>query len=143
MHRDGELRASKLIGIKVYNEANVKIGDIHEVILDKSGKVANVVLGVGGFLGAGEYFVAVAYDKLQWVNEPRSMVATSANAPADGSSTNEANNARTAAEGNPPTAIVAATSTTNYRSANKHRYPDHAVLSATKEELKSMPEFKY
>ena len=49
-HKEGEWRASKLAGIDVYNEANEKIGDINEVILDRSGKVANVILGVGGVL---------------------------------------------------------------------------------------------
>jgi sporulation protein YlmC with PRC-barrel domain len=77
MHREGEWRASKLVGVDVYNDANEKIGDINEVILDKSGKVANVILGVGGFLGMGEHYVAVAYDKLKWVSEPvRSTAAT-------------------------------------------------------------------
>jgi hypothetical protein len=33
--------------------ANEKIGDINDVILDRSGKVANVILGVGGFLRLG------------------------------------------------------------------------------------------
>jgi len=41
-HKEGEWRASKLAGVNVYNEANEKIGDIHDVILDRSGKVANV-----------------------------------------------------------------------------------------------------
>ena len=50
-HKEGEWRASKLAGVDVYNEANEKIGDINEVILDRSGKVANVILGVGGVLG--------------------------------------------------------------------------------------------
>ena len=40
MHREGEWRASKLVGVDVYNEANEKIGDINEIILDKSGKAA-------------------------------------------------------------------------------------------------------
>jgi hypothetical protein len=31
-------------GVNVYNDANEKIGDINDVILDKSGKVENVVL---------------------------------------------------------------------------------------------------
>jgi sporulation protein YlmC with PRC-barrel domain len=69
-HKEGEWRASKLVGVNVYNEANEKIGDINDVILDKAGKVENVVLGVGGFLGMGEHYVAVAYDKLKWSNEP-------------------------------------------------------------------------
>jgi sporulation protein YlmC with PRC-barrel domain len=46
-------------GINVYNDNNEKIGDIQELIIDKSGKVDNVVLGVGGFLGMGEHYVAV------------------------------------------------------------------------------------
>src|SRR5439155_25556462 len=80
-HKDGEWRASKLVGLNVYNQANEKIGDINEVILDKSGKVAKVILGVGGFLGMGEHDVAVPFDKLKWVNEPvRSTFATT-NAP--------------------------------------------------------------
>src|SRR5271168_1451909 len=70
MHREGDWRASKLVGVNVYNEDNEKIGDINDVILDKSGKVENVILGVGGFLGMGEHYVAVAYDKLKWSNEP-------------------------------------------------------------------------
>jgi sporulation protein YlmC with PRC-barrel domain len=44
--------------VNVYNEANEKIGDINDVVLDKSGKVEKVVLGVGGFLGMGEHYVA-------------------------------------------------------------------------------------
>src|SRR5258707_14325973 len=40
-HKEGEWRASKLVHVDVYNEANEKIGDINDVILDRSGKVAN------------------------------------------------------------------------------------------------------
>jgi hypothetical protein len=47
------------VGINVYNDNNEKIGDIQELIIDKSGKVDNVFLGVGGFLGMGEHYVAV------------------------------------------------------------------------------------
>jgi sporulation protein YlmC with PRC-barrel domain len=70
----------KVIGINVYNDNNEKIGDIQELIVDKSGKVDNVVLGIGGFLGMGEHYVAVPMEKLRWVNEP---VRTSSTAPAD------------------------------------------------------------
>jgi sporulation protein YlmC with PRC-barrel domain len=142
MHRDGEWRASKLVGVNVYNEANEKIGDINDVILDKSGKVANVVLGVGGFLGIGEHYVAVAYDKLKWVNEPaRSTVATTSTAPANAPATNVDNNARAAADGTARTTTGAATTTT--RNASEYWYPDHVVYNATKEQLKAMPQFKY
>src|ERR1700738_5410756 len=69
-HMEGEWRASKLAGVDVYNEANEKIGDINDVILDRSGKVAKVILGVGGVLGLGEHYVVVAFDKLKWVEQP-------------------------------------------------------------------------
>jgi PRC-barrel domain len=49
----------------VYNEQNEKLGDINEVLLDKSGKATGVVIGVGGFLGMGEHDVMVGFDKLK------------------------------------------------------------------------------
>jgi len=55
----GEWQSSKLIHMNVYNAQNEKIGDIKELMLDKSGKVEDVVIGVGGFLGMGEHDVAV------------------------------------------------------------------------------------
>lgn len=143
MHREGEWRASKLVGVNVYNEANEKIGDINEVILDKSGKVANVILGVGGFLGMGEHYVAVAFDKLKWVNEPaRSTTVSTSTEPANKAATNVDSNARTASDGTVRTTTGAATTTTT-RSANENWYPDHAVYNATKDQLKALPQFKY
>ena len=137
-HRDGEWRASKLVGVDVYNEGNERIGDISEIILDKSGKVANVIIGVGGFLGMGEHYVAVAYDRLKWVNEPVRSASTASDRPA-APATRVDSNARTASDGSVQTTTGAASSsarTTNW-------YPDHVVLNATKDQLKAMPEFKY
>jgi len=64
-HQASELRASKLIGTAVRNTANESIGNINEVILSKDGKVAAVVIGVGGFLGIGEHEVAVNFNSLR------------------------------------------------------------------------------
>ena len=84
LHGGRSWRASKLVGVNVYNEANEKIGDINDVILDKSGKAANVILGVGGFLGMGEHLVAVSFDKLKWVDVPVSSTsASTSTAPAN------------------------------------------------------------
>ena len=44
----------------VYNPDNTKIGDVDDVLVDKSGKVTALVIGVGGFLGMGEHYVAVS-----------------------------------------------------------------------------------
>jgi sporulation protein YlmC with PRC-barrel domain len=120
VHRDGQWRASKLNGLNVYNDNNEKIGSIEELIVDKSAKVDDVILGVGGFLGMGEHYVAVPMEKLKWINEP---VRTSSTAPADKSTVGEANRAN--------------------RQASEKWYPDHAVFNATKDQLKAMPEFKY
>ena len=146
MHREGEWRSSKLVGVDVYNEANEKLGDINEVILDKSGKVANVILGVGGFLGMGEHYIAVAFDKLKWVNElVRSTTVATTKTPINAPATNVDSNARTAADGTVRTTTGAATTTTTrpVRAANENWYPDHAVYNATKDQLKASPQFKY
>jgi sporulation protein YlmC with PRC-barrel domain len=63
--RDDQLRASKLIGSAVYDPADQKIGSVDELILNADGKVADVVIGVGSFLGAGEKHVAVPMAELK------------------------------------------------------------------------------
>jgi sporulation protein YlmC with PRC-barrel domain len=144
-HKEGEWRASKLVGVNVYNDANEKIGDINDVILDKAGKVENVILGVGGFLGMGEHYVAVAYDKLKWSNEPPRSTAASntTTSTATRPASNAGSNARTAADGTPTRTTGVATTTADDRKANGYWYPDHAVYNATKDQLKAMPQFKY
>lgn len=46
----------------VYDPKESKIGDIDDVLVDKSGKVTGLVIGVGGFLGAGEKDVIVPFN---------------------------------------------------------------------------------
>lgn len=123
-HRN-EWRASKVVGINVYNDANEKIGDINELLLDHSGKIVNVIIGVGGFLGVGEHNVAIAYDKIKWVDHP----VTSASTPSTTKTTT--------------TKTTTGTATTTPSSATNNWYPDHAVVNATKEQLKAMAQFKY
>ena len=70
-------RASKLEGVDIYNQNNERIGEIDDVLVDKSGKVEAVVIGVGGFLGIGERNVAVPFNALQWQMEaPRTATTT-------------------------------------------------------------------
>src|SRR5215212_2705460 len=68
--KQGEWRSSKLIGLNVYNQDD-KIGDINELIVDHSGKIEAVVIGVGGFLGMGEHDVAVPFSQVKFMEEPR------------------------------------------------------------------------
>lgn len=117
-------RASKLIGLNVYNEANEKLGDINELLVDKSGKINAVVIGIGGFLGMGEHDIAVSMDQLKFVEEPVRTSSTSST-----TTTRE-------------TTTGAASTTTTNRNTNDW-VPDHAVMSGNKEQLKALPQFKY
>jgi sporulation protein YlmC with PRC-barrel domain len=126
-------RASKLVGLNVYNDQNEKLGDISEVLLDKSGKVEGVVIGVGGFLGIGQSDIKVEMSKLKFVDEP---VRTSATTTTSRTTADTPTGERT-------TTTTSAPATTA-RSADRDWYPDHAVLSGvTKDQLKAMPQFKY
>jgi sporulation protein YlmC with PRC-barrel domain len=128
----GNWRASKLVGLSVYNENNESLGSINDLLTDKSGNIKAVVIGVGGFLGVGEHLVAVPLDKIKFVNEP--VVYAGAGAPASGATgTRPATSTTTGAANTAPAAAV----------KPNPWYPDHAVFNATKDELKAMPEFKY
>ena len=45
----------------VYDPARNKIGTVDDVLISDGGEVTGLVIGVGGFLGAGEKDVAVAF----------------------------------------------------------------------------------
>jgi sporulation protein YlmC with PRC-barrel domain len=49
----------------VYDPKETKIGDIDDVLVDKAGKVTGLVVGVGGFLGAGEKDVIVPFSAVK------------------------------------------------------------------------------
>jgi hypothetical protein len=49
----------------VYDRQDNDIGDLNDIVLDKEGKVSAVIIGVGGFLGAGEKNVAVPFNALK------------------------------------------------------------------------------
>jgi hypothetical protein len=64
MQKPSEVRADKLIGRNVQNQANETIGEIKSVMLSQSGQVDSVIVGVGGFLGVGEREVALGWKDL-------------------------------------------------------------------------------
>ena len=132
----GEMwRSSKLIGLNVYNDQDEKLGAISEILLDKSGKVDFVVIGVGGFLGIGQHDIKIELSKLKFVDEP---VRTSTTTSAPGSAT-------TGTANRPPATTMKPPPTTTTTSTTKSKwYPDHAVLSgATKDSLKNTVAFTY
>jgi sporulation protein YlmC with PRC-barrel domain len=127
----GDWRASKIVGLSVYNDGNEKLGSINDLLMDKSGNIKAVVLGVGGFLGMGEHLVAVPLDKIKFINEPVAYKGTASSGAGTGTGMNR-----------PTTTGSASTMAPDVSKPNPW-YPDHAVFGATKDELKAMPEFKY
>ncbi|HET7886400.1 MAG TPA: PRC-barrel domain-containing protein [Bradyrhizobium sp.] len=134
----GDWRASKVVGLSVYNDNNEKVGSINDLLMDKSGNIKAVVLGVGGFLGMGEHLVAVPFEKVKFSTEPVAYTGTASTGTpgAGGSST-------TRPPASPPTTTGSASTSSAPASKSNPWYPDHAVFNANKDELKSMPEFKY
>jgi len=49
----------------VYDQSNNKIGEVMDVLVGKSGQVDAAIVGVGGFLGAGEKDVAVSFSSIK------------------------------------------------------------------------------
>jgi sporulation protein YlmC with PRC-barrel domain len=62
--KDDEVRADQLIGATVYNSGGDKIGTVHDIILDKSGKATGVVLSVGGLMGIGAKSVGLTWNEV-------------------------------------------------------------------------------
>lgn len=135
---EGEWRSTKLVGLNVYNESNEKLGAINDLIFDKQGKIANVVIGVGGFLGMGEHNISVSFDQLKWEDEPIKTTTSDARpGGAGGMSGSGGMGTMGTGSGTVGSANTAA-------APAKRWAPDHAVLAnATKDQLKAMPAFKY
>ena len=137
----GDWRASKIVGVNVYNNNNENVGSINDLLMDKSGAIKAVVIGVGGFLGMGEHLVAVSFDKIKFVDEPVYTAASTNNTRPPSTATNPPTSP-------PSTTTTGAAPSTNTppaatASAKSDWYPDHAVFNATKDELKAMPQFSY
>lgn len=129
----GKWRTSKLIGVDIYGPDNKKVGDVTEVIVDKTGKVEMVTVGVGGFLGIGSKDVAIPFDQVTWSDQP---MAAAAPAPAAGSA-GSAGTAGTAGGGmaSPPASASAPKAPA--------MYPDHGKITMTMDQLKAAPSVTY
>jgi sporulation protein YlmC with PRC-barrel domain len=60
-----QMRASKVIGSTLYDTQNNDIGKVSDLILDRDGRVAEVVVSTGGFAGIGGKYVAVKISELR------------------------------------------------------------------------------
>ncbi len=69
---DEQISANTYIGQAVYNSADESIGKISDLIMEKSGGIDAAIIGVGGFLGIGEKWVAVPFEKISITAVPDS-----------------------------------------------------------------------
>jgi sporulation protein YlmC with PRC-barrel domain len=60
----------------VYDPQNNKIGQVMDVLVSPDGKVNSLIVGVGGFLGAGEKDVAVDFDAIKRTTKNNSIYLT-------------------------------------------------------------------
>ena len=60
-----KLTAEDLEGSYVYGANDETVGEIGSLIMSDSGKISQVIVNVGGFLGIGEKPVAVSFEELQ------------------------------------------------------------------------------
>jgi hypothetical protein len=64
------IAAGKVQGTTVYNAALEKLGSVEDVMIDKaSGRIAYAVLSFGGFLGIGDRYYPLPWEKLSYNTE--------------------------------------------------------------------------
>lgn len=130
----GHWRASKLMGVDIYGPDNEKVGDVTEVLIDKSGRITGVTVGVGGFLGIGTKDVAVKFEEINWSMQPMASTATGTAA----TGTNATGTTATGTAATAPRATGTASTT-----AMDPMYPDHGKINMTKDQLKAAPAVTY
>ena len=62
----GLYEAKDIIGTRVKNAEGKDIGEIDQLLIDRTGKVSRVVIGMGGLAGVGEKKVVVAWSDLKF-----------------------------------------------------------------------------
>ena len=67
----------------VYDPNNTKIGEIMDVLVDKSGKINTLIVGVGGFLGIDEKDVAVPFEAVHAIMKDNNKMYLVMNATKD------------------------------------------------------------
>ena len=60
-----DILATSIIGKPAVNSQDEQIGDVNDLVTDRSGKITAALIGVGGFLGIGERSVALKMDRLK------------------------------------------------------------------------------
>ncbi|MFL5132390.1 MAG: PRC-barrel domain-containing protein [Microvirga sp.] len=131
-----QFRSTNLRGTRVYGANNENIGEINDVLINRSGQVVAVIIGVGGFLGIGEKDVAVPMSMLLF--QPG---AAAANPPEAGSTASTLKQSPAAPNAQPGT-TAASPPATSAAARHDNGIPDRLILKMTKEQLQNAPTFR-
>lgn len=144
----GHYRSTELVGRDVYGSNNEDIGEINDVLIDRSGRVSAVLLGVGGFLGLGEKDVAVPMSALQFQANPAYAAAATGASGTMNNATNAPATTGTTASTGPSTGTTANTGmtgtagVTNSAAGVRANYPERITVSLTRQQLEQAPGFR-
>ena len=72
--KSDEVLASTIIGQPAVNGQDEGIGEVNDLVTDRSGKILAALIGVGGFLGIGEKDVAVRFEDLKLARDENNNV---------------------------------------------------------------------
>jgi hypothetical protein len=69
------ISSTKVNGTNVYNTDGDRLGEIHDVMIDKrSGRIAYAVMSFGGFLGIGERYHPLPWSTMKYDTRQRGYV---------------------------------------------------------------------
>lgn len=134
-------------GANVYNDQGTEIGTVNDMLVADDGKMQNVMISVGGFLGIGTHYVSVPFSQIQ-VQPSRSgntgMATTNATtaigtAPPNTTGTG----AGLATTGTMANGNMTPDASANNNMAARTQYFSVVLPGATKDSLTKMPEFHY
>lgn len=60
---DSAISVRRLIGMRVTNPINERIGEVSDLVLDRCGRIESITLHIGGFLGVGGRYVRLPLDR--------------------------------------------------------------------------------
>jgi sporulation protein YlmC with PRC-barrel domain len=73
--RPAVYKASEVIGMKVHNRQAESIGEIEDIVVEPlRGDIRYAVVGVGGFLGIGERYIAVPWPALSYDASKKELI---------------------------------------------------------------------
>ena len=55
----------QILGKPVYNDHNERLGDVDDIIVAPDKSLSYAIIGVGGFLGLGEHYVAIPFNQFK------------------------------------------------------------------------------